>query len=125
LIEQSASSNCRSEDIRILPVVVAELEFRDVERHVFGTHLGESVHDATLEDRPETFNRLGKNRADDVLSFGVIDNGERVFLSEFLIARPLIGTQQADLVRDGFADKLDQRVGADVADSSPVLGGLN
>src|SRR5260370_17623977 len=32
----SASRNRRTEDVRIESIVVAELKFRDVERHVFG-----------------------------------------------------------------------------------------
>jgi hypothetical protein len=30
----------------------------------------------------------------------VIDNGVRMFLSEMLVADPLVGAKQADLVRD-------------------------
>jgi hypothetical protein len=37
----SASLNCRSENVGIEPIVVAELKFRDVERHIFGAHLVE------------------------------------------------------------------------------------
>lgn len=37
----SASTNCRAENVGIKPIVVAELKFRNVERHVFGTHLVE------------------------------------------------------------------------------------
>jgi len=47
----SASCNRRPEDIRILSIVVAELEFRDVERHVFGAHLVECADYATLDAR--------------------------------------------------------------------------
>jgi hypothetical protein len=37
---------------------IAELEFRNVERHIFGAHLVEASDDAALEDRPEAFNRV-------------------------------------------------------------------
>jgi hypothetical protein len=63
----SASRNSCTEDVRILAIIVAELKLRDVQRHIFGAHLVERVDHAALEDRPETFNRVGVNRADHVV----------------------------------------------------------
>jgi len=37
----------------LLPIVVAELELRDVERHVFLADLVERADHTALEDRPE------------------------------------------------------------------------
>jgi hypothetical protein len=67
-----ASRNRRSKDVRILSIVVAELKFRDIQRHVFGTHLVECAHHTALEDRPKALNRLCVNRTDDVLALGVV-----------------------------------------------------
>ncbi len=53
----SASCNCRSEDVGVKAVVVAELKFRDVERHIFDAHFEGAGH-ATLEDRSKAFNRV-------------------------------------------------------------------
>jgi hypothetical protein len=49
----SASLNRRSENVIIEAVVISELKFRDVQRHVFGAHLVERAHHAALEDRPK------------------------------------------------------------------------
>src|SRR4051794_10400694 len=43
-----ASGNRRSEDVGILPIVVAELKLRDVERHIFGAHFVERAQKAAL-----------------------------------------------------------------------------
>jgi hypothetical protein len=49
----STSRNRRSENVVIEAVVVAELKFGDVERHIFGADLVERADDAALEDAPE------------------------------------------------------------------------
>ena len=56
------SANHRTKDIRIGAVVISELKFRDVQRHIFGRNFVEAANDAALEDRPETLNRVGVNR---------------------------------------------------------------
>src|SRR5262245_6189210 len=60
-----ASAPCYgiSEDVRVVPIVVTELKFRDVQRHVFCTHLVERTDHAALEDTPETFNRVSPMHA--------------------------------------------------------------
>ena len=64
-----ASAACyrRSKHVGVVAVVVAELKFRDVQRHIFGAHLVERADHAALEDAPKAFNRVGVNRADNVL----------------------------------------------------------
>jgi hypothetical protein len=42
-----------AEDIGIVPVVIPELEFRNVERQVFRAHLVERAHDAALINLPK------------------------------------------------------------------------
>src|ERR1700730_13957835 len=113
-----ASADCRSEDVRILTIVVAELKLRNVQRHVFGAHFVERAHHAALEDRPEAFDCLSVNRTNNVLTVGLIDDGVRIFLIEFYVAEPLIGAEQAYIVRDGFADKFNKRISADVLDNA-------
>jgi hypothetical protein len=56
----SASAACyRSlEDIPVMPIIVAELEFRDIERQILFTDFMERADDATLEDAAKTFNRV-------------------------------------------------------------------
>ena len=77
-----------SEDVRVVPVVVPELELGNVERQVLRAHLMERADHAALEDRPEAFNRVGMDRADNVVALGMIDNDVRIFLVEMLIANP-------------------------------------
>jgi len=67
-----ASGNRRSKDICIFPVIVAELKFCNIERHVFGTGLVEASNYTALENRPEAFNRVRMNRADDILPSGMV-----------------------------------------------------
>ena len=61
-----ASANRRAEDIRVQAIVVAELKLGNIERQIFGADLVESADHAALKDRPETFNRVGMHRADNV-----------------------------------------------------------
>jgi hypothetical protein len=69
----SAARNCGFKDGRIAPIVIAELELGDIEGHVLAAHLVEGADNAALEDRPEALNRVGVNRADDVLVSRMVD----------------------------------------------------
>ena len=69
----SASSYCGSKNIRIFSVIVSELELSDVQTQIFLADLMVRSNDASLQDRPEAFNRIGVNCADDILANGVID----------------------------------------------------
>ena len=62
-----ASLDRRSEDIGVLPVVVTELKYRDIERQIFLADLVEASHDAALHERPEAFDGLSMDRADNIL----------------------------------------------------------
>ena len=57
-----ASRNRRSENIRILAIIIAELEFGNIERHLVVAHLVESANHTALEDRPEPFDGLQQDR---------------------------------------------------------------
>src|SRR5216683_3144030 len=54
--DASASCYRRSEDIRILPMIVAELKLIQVEGQVFLGNVMVAADDATFEQRPERFN---------------------------------------------------------------------
>jgi len=45
-----ASFDRRPEDVRVLPVIVAELELGNIQRHIFAAHFGERANDTALED---------------------------------------------------------------------------
>ena len=53
---------------RLLPVVVAELELRHIERQIFTAHFMERADHATLQDGPEAFNGVGVHRADHIVA---------------------------------------------------------
>jgi hypothetical protein len=89
--------DCRSEDIRIQPVVVAELELGNVERQIFTADLVIGADHAALNQRPETFDRIGVDCADDILPLGMVDHAVRELAVQTLVSNPLIGAEQADL----------------------------
>src|SRR5258708_15489101 len=99
-------------------VVVAELKFGDVQRHVFGADLVERGDDTELEDAPKTFNRLSMDGTDNVLVLGMVNSGVRVCYVETLIADPLIGAEQADFLRDSLIHESVQGGGADVVNNA-------
>jgi hypothetical protein len=104
-----ASAACyrRPEHVGIASVVVPELKFRDVERHIFGTHLVESADDTALEDRPKAFNRIGVHRTDYILMFAVV-NGRVLEVAQIVaVIASGVRRQQANLVRNGFIDEIE------------------
>jgi hypothetical protein len=112
------SSDRRSEDVRVLSIIISELEFRDIEWHIFAAHFVECADHATFEDRPEAFDCLSMDCADDILPSGVIDDAMRIFTVKTLIARPLISAKQADFVGYGFADECGESVRTDISDNA-------
>ena len=88
-----------------MPIVVPELKLSNVQRQIFFADLVEASHDPTLSERPEAFDGLSVDRADDILATRMVHGVERIFVSEFAIAGPLVGAKQADFVRDGFANE--------------------
>ena len=82
----STSLNRRSEDVRVLPVVVTELELGDIERHIFAAHFVECADYAALEDRPESFNGLSVDCADDILTARMVNGRVWIILVERVVA---------------------------------------
>jgi hypothetical protein len=62
-----APLNRRSENVIVEAIIVLKLTLRNVERQIFAANLMVAADDAALEHAPETLNRVGVNRADDVL----------------------------------------------------------
>jgi hypothetical protein len=114
----SASLNRRSENVVIETVVIAELKFRDVQRHIFAADLVKRADDTALEDAPEAFNRLSVDSADNILPLAMIDGCVGKFHAKVLIANPFVCAEQANLVRNGFVDESFQRRGADILDDA-------
>lgn len=104
-----ASASCyhSTKNIGVVSVVIFELTFRNVQRHVFAAHLMIAANNRPLEDRPEAFNRLSVNRADNVFMGAVHDGLVRVF-AERLVATVFIGRQQTYLCRNCLAHETPQ-----------------
>lgn len=68
----SAFPDRRSENVRVLPVIIAELKFGDIERHIFAAHFVKCADHATLEDRPKAFDGLCMDRADDIIGKWIV-----------------------------------------------------
>jgi hypothetical protein len=69
----SRALNRRSENVIVEAIIIPELELRNVKWHVFGADLVERANDAALENAPKALNRLGVDRADDILMLGVVN----------------------------------------------------
>src|SRR6185312_3282870 len=67
--------------------------------------LVERPHDAALEDAPEAFNRVGMDRADNVLARAMIGRAAIVFL-QAVIDRAFVRRQEADLIGYDLAHEL-------------------
>lgn len=115
-----ASASCyrRSEDIFVVAVVVPELELSNVQRQIFGADLVERPDDATFKDRPETFNRVRVQRANDIFASGMIDGLMREVLPEVLIADPLVSHEQSDLGRNRLVDECFERASLHICDNA-------
>lgn len=108
----SAACYRGSKHIGIATVVVAELKFRDVERHIFGAHFVECADHAAFEQRPETLNRVGVYSADHVLLLAVVNHLMREAAAQIIaVAYPRVSRQQAHLVGNGLIDKLEHGFG--------------
>jgi len=118
-MKQLTSTNRCTEDIGIVPIIIAELELGHVKRQVLRADLVISADDAALEDRPETLNRVGVDCTHDVLALGVIDllMGAEGYV-HVGIACGLVSAEQADLVRDHFEQEDPQGLFLDVLDYS-------
>jgi hypothetical protein len=108
----------RSENVRILPVVISELELGNIERHIFAAHFVERADHAALENRPEAFDGLCVNCSNDILASRMVNSRVWVIPVERIVAWILIGAKQADFMRDSFAHECDESVGIDIRDNA-------
>src|SRR5579863_3504026 len=118
MLSSTSAYRC-PENVRILAVIIAELELRNIERQILFADLMERADHAALNQRPEALNRVGVNCADNVFTLGVVDSDvlREVFI-QVLVADPLIRNQQTDLVRNGFLYKAFQCDSADILDNA-------
>src|SRR5712692_6645133 len=71
--DASASCYDLSEHIRILPVVVAKLKLREVQREILLADMMESANYPTLEQSPERFDIVRMNHATYIFASPVTD----------------------------------------------------
>lgn len=93
----SEISNGLAEDVSIVAIVVSELKLGDIQRQIFGADFMKRANNAALEDRPEAFDRVGVDRAHDVLALAVINNAMRELAVKLPIAGECICAKQAYL----------------------------
>src|ERR1700730_7208979 len=101
----SASLDRRSENISVLAIVITELKFGNIERHIFPAHFVKSADYAALEDRPEALNGLSMDCSDDVFAPCMVHSGMRIFAVKTLVTSPLVSAEQTDFMRDRFTDE--------------------
>jgi hypothetical protein len=98
-------SNRSAKNISVQAVIIPEFKFSDIQRQIFVTDLMEIAHDAALDERPEAFDCVRMNRADNVLSLAVVNGLMRETALQSIIAVIGIGAKQTNAGRDGFANE--------------------
>lgn len=112
-----ASAPCygRTENVRVISVIIPKLELGNIERQILFADFVEGANNAAFEDAPKALNRVRVNSTDDVFVFRVRDDLVlfAVGLVQVAIARPLVGHEKADLLRDGLLHECSQMLRAD------------
>jgi hypothetical protein len=114
----SAPRYCGLENVVVHPIVVPELEFRDVQRQIFAADLVEAAHDTAFQERPKAIDRLGVNHAVNILLFGVADEGVREIFLEFPIAGMFVSYDKADIFCNGLPNETIQSRGIGIANDA-------
>ncbi len=82
----SASQYSLPENIHVLQIIITELELGNIERHIFAAHFVECADHATLEDRPEAFDGLSVDCANDILASRMVNSHPRTLTLCSLVA---------------------------------------
>lgn len=126
----SAASYRLPEYIGVVAMVIAKLELGDVERQILLADVVERPDNAALQDRPETFDGLCMDRADDVVALGMVDLLMREAEFQAPIAGEVVGAKQTYFGRNRFTNEFFQRESADIIDNArhhvaPASDGAN
>ena len=116
LVWRSAPRYGTAEDVRVIPVVVPELELGDVQRQILCADLVERAHDAAFHEAPEAVNGLGMDCADHILLAAVAHGLVREIRLQSGVASVFVGGEQINLCRDGLADETLQGFGVGAMD---------
>ena len=112
------SLNRRTENVIVEAVIISELEFGNIQRHVFLADLVERADNAAFHNRPETLNRIGVNRTDDILMRGVADDAVREAVAKVSVPGMLVGANEADPIRNRFMHETIKRFGISAVDDA-------
>jgi hypothetical protein len=113
-----ASSNRLAENVGIGAIVIAKLEFRDIQREIFGADFVERPDHAALHEAPEAFDCLRVDRSDHVLAFAVVHDPVREFTVQMLVANPFIRANEADFGGHALANESFEGSGANICDDA-------
>lgn len=108
--QASEASDCIAKNINVLAVVIAELEFREIQRQVRFADVVICPQDSTLEQRPEVVNIGRVNIASHVFVAAMVHGA--VLVSEFRkvsVAGMFIRRHQINLIADGLPDEFGKR----------------
>jgi len=105
----SASCHDRSEDVRILALIMPEGKLRQIQRQIVLADVMEGAHDAALQQTPKTFQVIRVDVASHVFVLCMIHDGMRKGLAQSAISWGFISGDQRHSVSDGLFDKLTQR----------------
>lgn len=72
-------------------IVVSKLELGRVERQILATDLVIGTDDAALNQGPEAFDRIGVDRADNILTLAMVDGTMRDLLARDSAQAPSVG----------------------------------
>jgi len=78
----------------------------------------ERADNPALHQRPEAFDGLSVNRADNVLALGMVDTREGIIGSQPVVSGPLVGAEQANFSRNGLTGEFGQGAGVDILDNA-------
>src|SRR5437879_4137542 len=92
-----------SENIRVLPIVVPELELIDVQREIFGADLMERSDDAALHQRPEAFDCVGMDVPMHIFPGPMVNCAAREFSVNGVITAPFVRGNKTHLVGNSLA----------------------
>jgi hypothetical protein len=105
-LRASAACYRKPENISVLAVVILELGFGNIEREILGRNLVIAANDTALKQAPKALNRLGVDRADNVLLAAVDNAAMIVGIAQKLVAVVFVGSEKADLLRNHGANEL-------------------
>ena len=115
-VHNSHATDRRSENVVVHSVVVAELKFRDVKGEVLGADFVIGADDPALEDRPESLDGIGVDRADHILLVAMVHHEMRPFLRQYPVRVVVIGREKANLLGHDLLNEALQHFGTGASD---------